>query len=61
MSIKYEILSIKNSQGTSEERNFARIFEYEPMVAKQLKSHYRHRVHLQGATLRLRCRHCASI
>ena len=39
MSIKYEIHSIKNSQGTGEERNFARIFEHEPMTAKQLKSH----------------------
>lgn len=38
MSIKYEIHSIKNSQGTGEERNFARIFEHEPMTAKQLKS-----------------------
>ena len=39
MSIKYEIHSIKNSQGTGEERSFARIFEHEPMTAKQLKSH----------------------
>ena len=39
MSIKYEIHSIKNSQGTGEERNFARIFEHEPMTAEQLKSH----------------------
>lgn len=39
MSIKYEIHSIKNSQGTGEERNFARIFEREPMTAEQLKSH----------------------
>ena len=39
MSIKYEIHSIKNSQGTGEERNFARIFEHESMTAEQLKSH----------------------
>ena len=39
MSIKYEIHSIKNSQGTGEERNFARIFEHEPMTAEQLKNH----------------------
>ena len=39
MSIKYEIQSIKNSQGTGEERNFARIFEHKPMTAEQLKSH----------------------
>ena len=38
MSIKYEIHSIKNSQGTGEERNFARIFEHGPLTAKQLKS-----------------------
>lgn len=39
MSIKYEIHSIKNSQGTGEERYFARIFEHEPMDAKHLKRH----------------------
>ena len=38
MSIKYEIQSIKNSQGSGEERHFARIFEREPMTAEQLKS-----------------------
>lgn len=36
MSIKYEIQSIKNAQGTGEERHFARIFEYEPMTDRQL-------------------------
>ena len=39
MSIKYEIQSIKNSQGTGEERHFARIFEQSPMSAQQLESH----------------------
>lgn len=39
MSIKYEIQSIKNSQGTGEERHFARIFEGIPMSAEQLESH----------------------
>ena len=38
MSIKYEIQSINNSQGTGEERHFARIFEGIPMSAKQLES-----------------------
>ncbi len=37
MSIKYEIQSIKNSDGTGEERYFARIFEGVPMSAGQLK------------------------
>lgn len=39
MSIKYEIHSIKNSQGTGKEHNVARIFEREPMTAERLKSH----------------------
>ena len=39
MSIKYEIHTIENSQESGEECNFARIFEHEPMTAKQLKSH----------------------
>ena len=39
MSIKYEIQSIKNSQGTGKERHFARIFEGVPMSAQQLESH----------------------
>lgn len=39
MSIKYEIHSIKNSEGTGKERHFARIFEQEPMSGAQLESH----------------------
>ena len=39
MSIKYEIQSIKNSQGTGKERHFARIFEGTPMSAQQLESY----------------------
>ena len=39
MSIKYEIQSIKNSQGSGEERHFARIFEQAPMTAQQLAAH----------------------
>lgn len=39
MSIKYEIQSIKNSQGTGKEQHFARIFEDAPMSAQQLESH----------------------
>ena len=39
MSIKYEIQSIKNSQGSGEERHFARIFEQPPMTAQQLAAH----------------------
>lgn len=38
MSIKYEIQSINNSQGTGEQRHFARIFNHQPMTAEQLKS-----------------------
>ena len=38
MSIKHEIHSIKNSHGTGEERNFACIFEYEPMTANNSKN-----------------------
>lgn len=37
MSIKYEIQSIQNSQGTGQERSFARIFENEQMSARQLE------------------------
>ena len=39
MSIKYEIHSIQNSQGTGEERNFARIFQDAPMTADELETH----------------------
>ncbi len=39
MSIKYEIHSIQNSQGTGEERNFARIFQDAPMTADELEGH----------------------
>ena len=38
MSVKYEIQTIKNSHGTGRERRFARIFEGEPMTAKELES-----------------------
>lgn len=38
MSVKYEIQTIKNSQGTGRERRFARIFEGEPMTANELES-----------------------
>lgn len=38
MSIKYEIQPIKNSQGTGEERHFARIYERTPMSANELKN-----------------------
>lgn len=37
MSIKYEIQSIKNSQGRGKELYFARIFDGSPMTARQLK------------------------
>ncbi len=37
MSIKYEIQSIKNSQGRGKELYFARIFDGAPMTARQLK------------------------
>ncbi len=37
MKIKYEIQTIKNSQGTGEERRFARIYEHEPITADQLE------------------------
>lgn len=39
MSIKYEIQSIKNSQGTGKERHFARIFEGTHMSAQLLESY----------------------
>lgn len=38
MGIKYEIQSIKNSQGSGKEREFARIYENPPMTAGQLES-----------------------
>ena len=38
MSIKYEIQPIKNSQGTGEERHFARIYERTPMSANELEN-----------------------
>lgn len=37
MSIKYELHSIHNAQGTGEERQFARIFENGPMPADDLE------------------------
>ncbi len=36
MNIKYEIQSIKNVQGTGEERRYARIYPHEPITAEQL-------------------------
>lgn len=39
MSIKYEIHTIRNSQGTGENRHYAHIFENQPMSAKELESH----------------------
>lgn len=38
MGIKYEIQSIRNSQGSGEEREFARIYENPPMTADQLEN-----------------------
>ena len=38
MSIKYEIHTISNSQGTGEERHYAHIFENPHMSAKELES-----------------------
>lgn len=38
MAIKYEIHSIKNSQGTGEEREFVHIFEHAPHSDRQLES-----------------------
>ncbi len=39
MSIKYEIHSIKNSQGSGKERKFVRLFEHRPQRDSQLESH----------------------
>lgn len=38
MSIKYEIHTIRNSQGTGEDRHYAHIFENPHMSAKELES-----------------------
>lgn len=38
MSIKYEIHTIRNSQGTGENRHYAHIFENNPTSAKELES-----------------------
>lgn len=40
MSIKYEIQSIKNSQGTGKEQHFARIFEGHLCLPNNLKVIY---------------------
>lgn len=39
MSIKYEIQSIKNSQGNGEERCFARIYEGSPMTSDEIENY----------------------
>ena len=52
MSIKYEIHSIKNSEGTGKERHFARIFEQEPMTATQLESHIQNNCSLTKSDVR---------
>ncbi len=39
MSIKYEIQSIKNSQGSGEERSFARIYEGAPMTSGEIENY----------------------
>ena len=39
MSIKYEIHSIKNSQGSGKEQKFVRLFERLPQADSQLESH----------------------
>lgn len=39
MSIKYEIRSIENSEGSGEMRHFARIVDNPPMTANQLERH----------------------
>lgn len=39
MSIKYEIHTINNSQGTGENRHYAHIFENQPMSVKELETH----------------------
>lgn len=39
MSIKYEIQSIKNSQGSGEERSFARIYEGSPMTSDEIENY----------------------
>lgn len=38
MAIKYEIQTIRNSEGSGKERRFARIFEHEPMTAEQIEN-----------------------
>lgn len=37
MSIKYEIMQIKNSQGTGEERHYIKVIGNEPLTGDQLK------------------------
>ncbi len=39
MSIKYEIQSIKNSQGDGGERSFARIYEDAPMTSSEIENY----------------------
>lgn len=38
MAIKYEIQTIRNSEGSGKERRFARIFGHEPMTAEQIEN-----------------------
>ena len=51
MSIKYEIHSIKNSQGSGEEQRFVRLFESQPQADIQLESHIQSHSSLSKGTV----------
>ena len=49
MELKYDIYTIKNSQGSGEDRQYVRLVQHEPMTDKELEAHIQNRCsHNQG-------------
>ena len=46
MDLKYDIYTIKNSQGTGENRQYVRLVQHEPMTDKELEAAIQNRCSL---------------
>ena len=46
MELKYDIYTIKNSQGTGEDRQYVRLVQHDPMTDKELEAHIQNRCSL---------------
>ena len=46
MELKYDIYTIKNSQGSGEDRQYVRLVQHEPMTDKELEAHIQNRCSL---------------